>query len=429
MSTFLPPPMMDTRHIKRKWLDVPYANQSFAQQLDIYLPDIGDGPFPVIAGFHGGAWMFGDKGDVLNLALLRGLKYGYAVVCANYRMSGEAIFPAQIYDCKAAIRYLKANASKYLLDSRRIAVWGASAGGHLVALLGTSAGVKELEDLSMGNANESSAVQVVVDWCGPAENFLLMDEEYKESGSGTPDHSGANSPESKLLGRRITEVPELVKFASPLTYIGLEMPYFLIQHGTKDSIVPVQQSIHFAAALEKAAGKDRVTLDLLEGVEHHGDPRFETEENLKRVFDFLDAHLKTASEERMQTAMKENFTANMADGPRLFAFWESKHYFGAYHLLRFGEEERGKILTITVDSKNMPVCWIELWPGSFDGKDSTGWASHRGRDPLVSTGHESQLNPALTWKIEPGEYTVYFVNSSSSKRVDDLTISFQIEVR
>lgn len=292
MPTFLPPPMMDTRHIKRKWLDVPYAYQSPAQKLDIYLPDKGDGPFPVIVDIHGGAWMFGDKGDALNLPFLKGLQHDFAVVCVNYRLSGEAIFPAQIYDCKAAIRFLKANASKYRLDGRRISAWGASAGGHLVALLGTSAGVSELEDLSMGNPDETSDVQAVVDWCGPAENFLMMDEEFKESGIGVPDHAREDSPESRLLGRKITEVPELVKFASPITYIRPELPHFLIQHGGNDPIVPVQQSIRFAAALEEVAGKDRVTLDVLEGVEHHGDPGFETEENLKRVFHFLETHLR-----------------------------------------------------------------------------------------------------------------------------------------
>jgi acetyl esterase/lipase len=226
---FSPPPPMDTSHIERKWLDIPYANQSPAQKLDIYLPDKGDGPFPVIVSIHGGAWMFGDKGDSFNLPFLKGRGRGYAVVCANYRLSSEALFPAQIYDCKAAIRFLKANASKYLLDSRHIAAWGASAGGHLVALLGTSAGVKELEDFSMGNDSETSEVQVVVDWCGPAENFLEMDGEFKESGIGIPDHSDEASPESRLLGRKITEIQELVKFASPMTYIRPDAPYSFIQ--------------------------------------------------------------------------------------------------------------------------------------------------------------------------------------------------------
>jgi acetyl esterase/lipase len=289
---FAPPPM-DTSHIKRKWLDIPYAEKSSAQKLDIYLPNTGDGPFPVLATIHGGAWMFGDKGDDHNFPFLEGLKRGYAVVCINYRLSGEAHFPSQIYDCKAAIRYLRTNAAEYHLDGSHIGAWGASAGGHLAALLGTSTRVRGLEDPSMKNSRTrlSSKVQAVVIWYGPIEDFLKMDEQLVESGMGTPDHSSEDSPESKLLGRKITSVPALVKFASPMTYIRPKVPPFLIQHGLKDSIVPVKQAIHFAVQMEKVAGQDRVTLEILKDADH-GDPLFETPKNLKRVLDFFDLHLK-----------------------------------------------------------------------------------------------------------------------------------------
>jgi acetyl esterase/lipase len=288
-----PPPPMDTSHIKRKWLDIAYASQSPAQKLDIYLPEKGDGPFPIVMVFHGGAWLFGDKGDEQHLPNIKGLERKYAVVCVNYRLSGEAIFPAQIFDCKAAVRFIKANAATYRLDKTRVAAWGGSAGGHLSALVGTSSHVKELEDLSMGNAQESCDVQVVVDWCGPAENFLKMDEEFIKSGKGVADHSGPISPESLLLGRHITEIPDLVKAASPMTYITKDVPYLLIQHGSQDEVVPVEQSINFAAELERIAGKEKVTLEILQGVGHHGDPGFETEQNVDRVFRFLDEHLKS----------------------------------------------------------------------------------------------------------------------------------------
>jgi acetyl esterase/lipase len=290
---FAPPPPMDTSHIKRKWLDIPYAEKSSAQKLDIYLPNTGDGPFPVLATIHGGAWMFGDKGDDHNLPFLEGLKRGYAVVCTNYRLSGEAHFPSQIYDCKTAIRYLRANAAEYHLDGAHIGVWGASAGGHLAALLGTSTRVRGLEDPSMRNSRTrlSSKVQAVVVWYGPNEDFLKMDEQLVQSGMGTPDHSSEDSPESKLLGRKITNVPALVKFASPMTYIKPNVSPFLIQHGLKDGIVPVEQAIHFAAQMEKVAGSDRVTLEILKNADH-GDPLFQTPKNLRRVFDFFDLHLK-----------------------------------------------------------------------------------------------------------------------------------------
>jgi acetyl esterase/lipase len=284
--------MLDTSVYKRKWLDVCYAHQSTNQRLDIYLPDEGEGLFPVIAVIHGGAFMMGDKRDVQQLPMLEGLKRDYAVVCIEYRLSGEAIFPAQIHDCKAAIRFIRENAQKYRFDPRRIAAWGGSAGGHLSSLVGTSAGVKDLEDLSMGFPSEECSVQAVVDWYGPTENFLKMDEEFEASGCGVPDHSAPESPESMLLGRLITEVPELVRKASPMTYVSAKTPPFLIQHGLQDQLVPVQQSIHFAEAIEKAAGKERVVLELLPGV-YHADPAFETPQNTKRVLDFLDSVLKT----------------------------------------------------------------------------------------------------------------------------------------
>jgi acetyl esterase/lipase len=288
----IPQGTMDPSPFRRKWLDVPYATQSARQRLDIYLPDEGKGPFPVIVAIHGGAWALGSKRDMQIVPMLKGLERGYGVASVGYRLSDEAQFPAQIYDCKAAIRFLRANAADYDMDAGRVGVWGPSAGGHLAALVGTSAGVKELEDLSMGNPGVSSSVLAVVDWCGPTESFLTMDEELIESGAGVPEHSGENSPGSILLGRRITEVPELVRLASPMTYVTPDVPHFLIQHGLEDHIVPFQQSERFAAEIERVAGADKVILDVLEGVSHHGDPAFETDDNLKRVLDFLDSHLK-----------------------------------------------------------------------------------------------------------------------------------------
>ena len=283
-------PQAHNSTIKNKWLDVAYASLSAAQKLDIYLPDEGQGPFPVIFSIHGGAFMMGDKADGQVNPMLEGLKRGYAVVSVNYRLSGEAIFPAQIQDVKTALRFIRANAKKYHLNPAKIAAWGGSAGGHLSALLGTSEGVAALEDKSTGNLSESVAVQAVVDWFGPIE-FIEMDKQFLISKKGEPAHSAADSPESKLVGKQITTVPELVKNASPATYITPNDPPFLIEHGTLDPLVPTEQSIYFAAALEKSLGKNKVILKLLEGA-GHGGPQFETPENLKLVFAFLDKYLK-----------------------------------------------------------------------------------------------------------------------------------------
>ena len=281
--------------VQRKWLNVPYARQSAAQQLDVYLPAEGAGPFPLIIAIHGGAFMSGDKASGEMTPMLEGLKRGYAVASINYRLSGEALFPAQIQDVKAATRFMRAHAKKYRVDPERFAAWGPSAGGHLSALAGTSGSARELEDLRQGNSKHSSRVQAIVDWYGPI-NFLTMDPQNTKSGlaqrvPGVMVHSVADSPESKLLGRHIEKTPERVRAANPETYISRDTPPFLIQHGTLDPLIPMQQSIEFAAALNRAIGKRKVQLDLLEGA-GHGGPQFTTPKNLTRVLDFLDKHLK-----------------------------------------------------------------------------------------------------------------------------------------
>ncbi len=279
--------------IKRKMLDIPYASLSPAQKLDIYLPDKGLGPFPVIVSIHGGAFMFGDKGDVQVLPMLEGLNRGYAVVSINYRLSGEAKFPALVHDMKAALRWIRAEAERWNFNPRKVAVWGGSAGGYLASMAGVSYNVPELEDLSLGNPGESCGVQAVVDWFGPTD-FLKMDEQLRAGGfSPSPKdaHNGECSPESLLMGEQITLIPQRVKTANPETYISADAPPFLIQHGTKDDTVPCLQSVNFAEKLAKDLGSHRVTLDLLEGA-RHGDAQFGSPENLDRVFAFLGKTLK-----------------------------------------------------------------------------------------------------------------------------------------
>ena len=141
------------------------------QRLDLYVPAEADAPLPVIVWIHGGAWLGGSK--EMGVPALPFVGKGYAVASINYRLSQHAVFPAQIEDCKAAIRWLRANARTYNLNAGRIGVWGASAGGHLVALLGTSGGVEDFDGKG-GNADRSSRVQAVVDFFGPTD-FLQMD--------------------------------------------------------------------------------------------------------------------------------------------------------------------------------------------------------------------------------------------------------------
>ncbi len=288
-----PHPPADVSHIKRKYIDIPYATLSPAQRLDVYLPESGTGPFPVIVSIHGGAFMGCDKSDAQILPMLKGLERGYAVVAVNYRLSWQARFPALVHDAKGAVRWIRANTPRYGFDPDRIAAWGGSAGGYLAAMLGTSGAVPELEDLTLGNPTQSSAVQAVVAWFAPTD-FLQMDAQLAESGMAPPPgmrHNEANSPESLLLGEQITRVPELVKAANPETYISPKAPPFFLQHGRKDATVPFQQSVGFAQKLRQAIGADRVLLEVMPDAEH-ADVRFETPENVAKALDFLDQHLR-----------------------------------------------------------------------------------------------------------------------------------------
>jgi acetyl esterase/lipase len=233
-------------------------------------------PMPVVVYIHGGAWRGGNRdGGVRPLSRLAAR--GYFGASIEYRLSSEAKFPAQIEDCKAAIRFLRSRAKEYGIDPDRIGVWGPSAGGHLVALLGTSGDVKELEGKG-GSAEFSSRVQAVVDWFGPTD-FLKM-------GKNKIDHDAANSPESLLVGGPIQENKEKVAAANPITYVSKDDPPFLVIHGDKDDLVPLSQSELLHAALEKAGVPSK--LHVVPGAGHG----FGGRELEAMVDEFLDRHLK-----------------------------------------------------------------------------------------------------------------------------------------
>ncbi len=285
-------PEADVSHVARKWLDLAYADRSPAQKLDLFLPEHGAGPFPVVLHIHGGAFAIGDKRDIHVLSYLKGLARGYAVASINYRLSGEAVFPAGLQDIKAAIRWLRANAGRHHLDPRRFAACGGSAGGNYAAMVGLTPERTEFDDPALGNLQFPCDVQAAVDMFGPID-FLKMDEQLAESGLGPGDHSQAHSPESRYLGAKITDVPDRVRLANPMTYIHKDMPPILIQHGRKDHLVPFQQSVIFAEAIRQFVGPERVEFEILENADH-ADPLFETDENTSRMFTFLDKHLRQA---------------------------------------------------------------------------------------------------------------------------------------
>jgi acetyl esterase/lipase len=258
--------------------DVAYVNGGGARQsLDVYIPKDAKAPMPLVIWIHGGGWNSGGKSAMPGAALL---PYGYVVASINYRLSQDATFPAQIQDCKAAVRFLRAHAKDYNIDPDRIGVWGASAGGHLAALLGTTDGDKDLEGKG-GNEKVSSAVQAVIDFSGPADLRGL-------------DDRGVNGLVAKLLGAVSTKVPDKAAAASPVCHVSKSAAPHLIVHGETDDVVPVATSIAYQKALE-AAGADS-TLVTIPNVGHNisGPILFKYRQP---ILDFLDKHLKAAKAE------------------------------------------------------------------------------------------------------------------------------------
>lgn len=241
------------------------------QKLDLYLPATGTN-WPLIVWIHGGGWTEGSKENPPGLGLLR---HGFALASLNYRLSQEAVFPAQLIDCKAAIRWLRTHAPDNGINPNRIGVWGASAGGHLAALLGTTGDVKEFDRGE--NRGVSSRVQAVCDWFGPTDfsSDLTQDQ--------------ASSLEARLIGGPIAQNLEKAQRANPIRYISKDDPPFLIMHGDKDPVVPLKQSQLLADALQKAGV--RVSFHVVAGG-GHGGPEFRKREVVDRLFVFFVENLK-----------------------------------------------------------------------------------------------------------------------------------------
>lgn len=284
------PPMADISWVKRKFLDIPYGNESPRQCFDLYLPEEGSGPFPLLIHIHGGGFAFGDKRDDHMDAYLTGIKRGWAVASVEYRVSGEAVFPAAVLDCREAVRYIKAHAMEYSVDPNRIAVIGGSAGGNLAAMLGMNVpnGSFPGEEKRQEYACEP-AVQAAVDQFGPM-CFATMAQQARENGVSQVPPDPAMMPESRYLGAPIDKVPELVAAADPASYAGERMTPMLIQHGTGDHLVPWAQSEDFVRTLKEKGLGDRVEYVPLEGADHE-DKRFFAPENMDLVFNFLNRHV------------------------------------------------------------------------------------------------------------------------------------------
>ena len=257
--------------------DIEYARPNgYSLLLDLYLPERGqDEGAPVVVWVHGGGWKNGSK-EKPKAAWLA--EEGYAVVSINYRLTDVAEWPAQIDDCREAVRWVRRNASVFGFDLDRIGTWGSSAGGHLVALMGTLPYPE--------NESVSSRVQAVCDWFGPTE---LLTMPPNNVGEGRTEEDVANSNGAKLLGCTVKDCPELARQASAYDNVSKDDAPFLIMHGDEDPGVPIQQSIQFYERLRKTGVP--VQYEVVEGA-GHGGKLFDTPEVKATVRAFFDQYLK-----------------------------------------------------------------------------------------------------------------------------------------
>ena len=266
--------------------DLPYVERGDpAQVLDLYLPQPpGDKKWPLIIWIHGGAWKAGDK---LNGSANQMATHGYAVACVEYRFSQNAVFPAQIQDCQAAVRWLRANAKTYQLDPDHFGAWGSSAGAHLAALLGTAGGTNAFPAIG-GNDDQSDRVQAVCDYFGPSDFTAVIDQAAKEQVKNVFHFNGPGDPYSALIGGPLGD-NEASRAVSPVHYISPDDPPFIIFHGTADPLVPLAQSVELDAALRRAGITSVFTRVPGAG---HGGPEFRMPVIRKLILCFFDKYLK-----------------------------------------------------------------------------------------------------------------------------------------
>ncbi len=247
-------------------------------KLDLYLPAVDNRP-PLVVWIHGGGWRGGSRNSP---KIQEVTKHGYALASISYRFTDEAIFPAQIHDCKAAIRWLRANADRYGYNADWIAVAGSSAGGHLALLVGVSGDVKELEGTVGDNLEQSSAVQAVIDYYGPSD-FVLR-------GTTQPERAYTEKSGSfALLGGLQTGkvAPEMEQSASPAHYVSADDPPLLVFQGKADEVVLPDQSQRIVALYAEAGLKSQL-VELEDA--GHGGAQFFTGQNFETARKFLDRH-------------------------------------------------------------------------------------------------------------------------------------------
>jgi acetyl esterase/lipase len=283
-------PLSDVSGVRRKYLDLPYG-QDAEQKLDLYLPEQGSGPYPVVVYIHGGGFEMGDKREDKMDAYLPGLKLGFAVASFGYRLSRQAPFPAGALDCREAVRWLRRNAQTYGLDTEHIGVIGGSAGGNFAALLAMEIPNGEFCGEEGRAFAQTPYIRAAVIQFPPLD-FTTMAAQQAQNHPGEAPRPWASTPEARYIGDRTGAAPDPAACAraNPITYVSPRMCPVIVQHGRCDRNVPFQQSEQLVAAIRAKAGPDKVDFIPLATAVHE-DRQFHTEPNMAWVWNFFQKQL------------------------------------------------------------------------------------------------------------------------------------------
>ena len=252
----------DLKGIARTFKEIPYSQRSVNNRLDIYLPLKGEKPYPSLVYIHGGGLMKGDKTRYCNV-LFQAFRYGYAVICVNYRLCQEAPYPAMINDVSEAIRFIKANSETYSLDPEKLIVWGETHGAYLACLLGVYGGTGKIDDPQSSYPQISSRVAGVIDYWAFTDFYSSYQRNLKLK-EKDPDYQVQEELIFQKTGEQLEE--EIKKYPSPIEGITGKEPPFYILHSEIDPFIPREDSIRYYETL-KAAGAEAY-LEIVPNTQH-----------------------------------------------------------------------------------------------------------------------------------------------------------------
>lgn len=290
LTSWAQPQMQIQPGTEPTWKDINYAGDDMeAHRLDIYLPKTQQDRYKVIVIIYGSAWFANNAKGMAYMSIGKPLTdAGFAVVSINHRSSGDAKYPAQINDVKGALRFIRANADKYKLDTSFVGITGFSSGGHLSSMAGVTNGLKtrtigektiDIEGTVGGNEKCSSEVDAVVDWFGPVDMTRM---------NNCDTVNDDKSPEAALIGGNPADNMDMIQLCSPYFYVSKTTVPFLVIHGNADTVVPYCQSVNFSEEL-KSQGKLTDFITVPEG--QHGPVTF-NEDTFKKMTDFFKKEAK-----------------------------------------------------------------------------------------------------------------------------------------